>query len=250
MRGIFVSLFLFLPAAAAQERHTVRGEIVSEAGADVSWLTVQLESSQGKAADQALVEHDGRFVFCGLEPGTYVLKVLDSKRNEILSQAVTTSELNAPVTVRLGDRPADRPSGQTVSVAGLMHPPDQRAVREAAKAQQFAAAGDHERAAAELEKAVSRDPRYAAGYNNLGVQYVQLGRLADAAGAFRRATAIDPTVAKAQINLAVVLGKIGRLEEAEKWARAAVRLDSTDAMARRVLDSIVAARGAKLGASR
>ena len=246
MKGIFVSLLLFLPVALAQELCNLQGEIVSEAGSDVSWLTVELRGTRGgKLALQAPVEHDGRFAFYGVEPGAYMLRVLDAKRDEIMSQPVTTSDMSGRLTITIPDRPAETPSGQTVSVAGLLHPPDQRAVRDAWKAQQFSDAGDHARAAAELQKAVSRDPRYADAYNNLGVQYVQLGRLADAAESFRRAIAIDPTVAKAQINLAVVLGQTGQLDEAEKWARAALRLDSTDALARRVFDSIAAARRAK-----
>ncbi len=128
--------------------------------------------------------------------------------------------------------------GQTISVARLLHSPEKRAVRTAARAQKLSASRAYDRAAAELELAIEYDPDYPDAYNNLGVQYMRLGRTSEAVTAFRRAIALDPGGALQQANLAVALARSGRPAEAETWARAAVRLDPTNPGTRNVLETI------------
>jgi len=244
MKKICVAVLSLMIHLAAQDLRDLRGEIVSQSGADLSLLTVRLYRG-GDVPEETHVERDGRFVFYGVRPGMYTLQVMDPAKNEILSEPVTVSSFTPPVTLQLPERRNDTPSGRTISAARLLHPPDRRSLREAAKAQKLAETGDHVRAVEELEKAVSLDPHYADAYNNLGAEYARLGRLKEAETAFRRAIEIDPTMAITQSNLAVVLAKMAHLDEAEQWARGALRLDASNADSRGILDSILAAEGKK-----
>ena len=235
-------LLLFVAAGTAQTQSRLEGEVVAEGNSDLSGLTVRLRTTDRAGyPESARVEHDGRFSFSGVPSGTYLLEVLDGSGEEVVWQQVTVLPTNAPLSVPLPTRHADRPAGRTVSAARLLHPPDSRAVRDAARAQKFAPAGSHERAAAELEKAVSEDPHYAEAFNNLGVQYVKLHRLAEANEAFRQAAALDPASSVPRTNLAVMLAQAGRLREAVEWARQGVRLDPANELARNVLESLLAA---------
>jgi Flp pilus assembly protein TadD len=229
---------------AAQEVHPLRGEIESQTPVDYSMLTVKLYRNAGDTPEVAHVEHDGHFVFYGLKAGPYTLRVMNAQQEEIVSDQVLVG-FGAPVTLHLPEQSKNTPTGQTISAARLLHPPDKHALRDAVRAQHFAESGQHERAAEELQKAVSEDPNFADAYNNLGAQYVKIGRFEDAAGAFRRAAELDPSVALPRVNLAVVLGKTGHLDEAEQWARSAVHIDSTNATAQHVLGLIVAAKAGR-----
>ncbi len=237
-------LLLFASPFFAQVRTALQGEILAGPGEDASWLTVRLRSAgSGGVFESVPVEAGGSFTIRDVEPGTYTLLVLDPQANEIAWQSVTvTTGVNPPVSIRLADRKIVRPSGETISAARLLHPPDKRALRAAGKAQKFSRSGAYDRAAAELEYAVRLDPMFSEAFNNLGVQYMRLGRPTDAVEAFRRAVAVDPAGPLQQANLAIALTQSGRIEEAEIWARSAVRLDPSNPGTRSILDRILMAR--------
>ncbi len=241
MKKICVSLLVSLSPFLAQVPTTaITGEIVNGPGWDASWLTVRLIAPGGRALFvTAHIDPGGSFTLSGVEPGSYILQVLDVGSNEIASQPVTVFNTgNAPLSIRLPERRVDRPTGQTVSAERLLHPPAKRALRAARKAQKLSQSGNHARAAAELEGAVRDDPYFSDAYNNLGVQYMRLGRSADAVAAFRRAIALDPGGPLQRANLAVTLACSGRLEEAETWASSSVRLDPANPESRRILEGI------------
>ena len=87
--------------------------------------------------------------------------------------------------------------------------------------------------------AVRAAPEFAAAHNNLAVQYVYLGRFADAVDQFDVAARISPR-AHIFANLAVALSKLGRPTEAEQTARRAVALESGYAKGHLALGSILA----------
>jgi tetratricopeptide (TPR) repeat protein len=185
--------------------------LICEGPADLSWLNVRLRSFSGPDEPSKVpVDPDGSFVIRNVPPGSYMLYVLDRHGNEITSQPLNVLEAMPAVAIRLPGRVAARPTGKTVSAARLLHKPDKRALRAAIKAQKLAQEHDYQEAAAELENAVRIDPKFAEAHNNLGVQYLRLGRYGDAAAAFRRAIEIDPTGREQQANLAVALKRIGR----------------------------------------
>jgi tetratricopeptide (TPR) repeat protein len=119
-----------------------------------------------------------------------------------------------------------KPAGETISVSQLQH----RIPKEAAKAFQrglkFSQVGAHDKAAAELEAALRRDPQLASAENQLGVEYSYLGRWEEAEQAFRRFIGIDPNSWMGHYNLTLTLYSGGDLRGAEQSARRALALSS------------------------
>ena len=109
-----------------------------------------------------------------------------------------------------------------------------------AHAMHLAGAGQHAKAAAELEKALQIAPEFADAHNNLGVQYVALGRHEDALAQFQAAVRIAPGMSRAHSNLALALWKVGRPADAESAVRQAVALDPANLRAHLILGTLLA----------
>jgi tetratricopeptide (TPR) repeat protein len=130
----------------------------------------------------------------------------------------------------------DRPAGQSVTVARLRHKTPKEALKAFARAEKLSRAGKREAAAAELEKAVARDPKFPEAHCNLGVQYAQLGRLQEAAAEFQRAIALDPSSSNSHYNLGLVYFQAGDVLQAERSARRALQVSGNNPLARSFLD--------------
>jgi len=228
---------------AAQEYRLLRGEIQSGVTEDLSWLAVRLDPSGSQVhGETSPVGFGGDFGFSNVPQGLYTLRVMDSNGNEILSQFLTVSSSTPTISIRLPRVVAERPTGETTSVARLRHTPDRQALQAARKAQKFSESGDYQSAAMEWEKAVKADPKFSEAHGNLGAQYVKLNRSIEAVQEFQRAIALDPATARYQSNLAVALAHLGRLEEAESWARHAVQQDGSNALGHYVLGCVLTSR--------
>ena len=127
----------------------------------------------------------------------------------------------------------------SVSVAQLGHKVLQSAQKLFERAYRVSQKGDHAGAAAELERAIGRDPEFAAAYTNLGVEYGQLGRLDAAAAMLRRSLDLDPHSLMAHYNLAVALFRIGDMAGAEQSARRAVEQSPENAWAHLLLGDLL-----------
>lgn len=122
----------------------------------------------------------------------------------------------------------ERPTGQSISVARLRHKVPKSARTLFGRAQKDARAGDHPRAAAELEAALQRDPEFAAAYTQLGTR---LGRDRDAETVLRRSLELNRNSATAHYYLGVVLFRTGDVQGAELSARRAVQQSAESAWA-------------------
>jgi len=245
MQSRCVLLLSFVSVCAAQEAIEVRGEVISAGLADLSHLSVQLERAGGQT-DRAPVDFRGAFEFHNVPSGNYRLRVTNQYGAEVISELITVSQPVTVITVTvipvtLPDQ-ASPPAGDTVSVWQLRHKPSTKALRAEAKAQDLARGGAHQRAIAELEKAVALDPQFAAAHSNLGVQYALKGQNEKAVAEFRRAVELDPGSAMFHSNLACVLIWMRQFVQAEEHARLAVRLDSSSANAHYLLGVILARR--------
>ncbi len=234
-------------ACVAQSFHPLRGQVSADAQTDLSFLTVRLDvaGSHDRGAT-TIVSASGDFMFLNVADGQYVLRLLNTAGDEIMSELVTVSAANPPISLQLPHSADERPTGETTSVARLRHRPNRRALSAAGKAQKFSESGAYERSAAEWQKAVEADPDFSEAHGNLGVQYARLGRFQDAAAEFRKAMALDPSTARHQSNLAVALAQTGHLDEAESWARNAVRMEESGALGHYVLGCVLTARPAKM----
>lgn len=242
-------IVILIPAlmCVAQTGRHLRGEIHSETPAELSWLTVKIEEPTSRQnAEVTYVNVAGEFEFRNIPEGTYTLRVIDHRGNEVTSQPLSVGPANSITIVQLPAVPEARPTGETTSIARLQHRPSKRALDDGRKAQKFAESGDYGRAAIEWKKAVEADPDFSEAHGNLGAQYSRLGRAAEAVAEFERAIVLDPSTAQHQSNLAVALAQLGRLMEAELWARRAVQLEGSNALGHYVLGCILGANAAKL----
>jgi tetratricopeptide (TPR) repeat protein len=105
-------------------------------------------------------------------------------------------------------------------------------------------AGNHERAARELERAASLGVEQAETLGDLALAYRNLGRLEDARAALTKALSADPDSAEAHSNLGGVLLEQGERQRAEAEFVEAIRLQPDFAGAQRNLARALAARGA------
>ncbi len=109
--------------------------------------------------------------------------------------------------------------------------------------------GDNERegrgpgAITAFHQLVSNAPRFAPGFNNLGVAWKHKGDWQQAGLAFRDALWIDPGLAPAHINLGEVRAGSGDLREAIDDYRRALRLDPDNARAHHLLGVALVAKG-------
>ena len=76
------------------------------------------------------------------------------------------------------------------------------------------ARGDSTGAVDHLKKAISIYPKYARAFNDLGVIYLQTGRLTDAAATFRQALKIDDSFVYPRLNLGITLNRMGKYSDA------------------------------------
>ncbi len=220
----------------------VKGELRSPQGVLFSDYRVELISHDHRSDTyRADVQLDGSFHFRDVRSGNYSLTVLTVMGEQIHQELVTVMPQSAPLTVRLPGRARVAGAPGTVSVRQLLHPPDRKAFRAVESAQRFSEAGQPEKAAEELEKAIRISPEYADAYNNLAVQHMRLGRFEEACLELLKSIEIAGPHPRVLANLAFVQRHLGRYQEALDSARAALKLDKSSAPAHLVAGSILAA---------
>ena len=138
--------------------------------------------------------------------------------------------------------PRQKPAGEAISVSQLQHRVPKEAAKAFQRAMKFTRAGEHEKAAGELEAALRRDPEFANAENQLGVEYSNLGRWDEAENAFRRSTDIDPASWMGHYNLALTLYGRGDLSGAEQSARRALALSSENPRMHLLLGEVLVLR--------
>lgn len=148
--------------------------------------------------------------------------------------------LTAPYEV-----PRATPTGPPVSVSQLQHKLSKQTLKAYQHAIKLSRAGEHEKAASELEVAVRQEPAFSPARNRLGVEYAYLERWADAQSAFRRTIEMDPNYWSAHYNLGLLLYTIGDLSEAEQSTRRALQLSGENPQAHLFLGELLLLRGGR-----
>ena len=162
-------------------------------------------------------------------------------------QAKLTADLRGQADVQVPQPDAARtsrrrPAAGSVSVAQLRHHPPRSAQRNFARGIKLAQAGDHEKAAAEFERAIANDPDFAGAYDRLGVEFARLGRSSDAASVLTRSVALDAGSWNANYDLGVVLYQAGDFAGAERCVRRALDLAQTNPQAHLLLGLLLCSR--------
>jgi Flp pilus assembly protein TadD len=90
---------------------------------------------------------------------------------------------------------------------------------------EYAQTGEFEKARAEFEAVLEKDPDNVSAMSNLGVVYYQLGRLDDAIGQYTRALELEPEDADIRSNLAAAYVQKDQLDLALQQFQRAVELN-------------------------
>jgi tetratricopeptide (TPR) repeat protein len=134
--------------------------------------------------------------------------------------------VNVPSDISPREMSQDKPTGRSISVSQLQHKISKELGRSYRHAAKLSRAGEHEKAAVELETVVQRDPEFSLAQNLLGVEYASVGRFGDAERALRQSLQLDPDSWSGNFNLGLVLFGEGDLSGAEKSARRSLEISS------------------------
>jgi len=208
------------------EADSVKGELHVDSPAIVDSEVRLSDLHGGQKVAQASVGGDGRFEFRHIPYGDYRLTVLDDADRLLHEEMISVHDQQQPpiqVEVKLPETP--RPAAGTVSAQELLHPPARKAVNAVLEAQKLAAAGEHDKAAGQLEKAIQLSPGYAPAWINLAVQHILLNRYEQAIQELTHAGEISKPSAMTLGNIAYAQYALHRFDEGTRSAREALRLD-------------------------
>jgi tetratricopeptide (TPR) repeat protein len=183
---------------------------------------------------------DGSFEFHNLPAGQYRLTVLTPNGEPVYATLVSVLDRYQPLLVNLPKREAESKPAGPVSAAELLHPPAKKAVAAFWTARKLADAGNYERAARELEKAVAISPQFGEAWVNLAAQNIHLHRYQPALDDLTHASAIIKPDAIILGNTAIAQLALHREEEAMQTARRALQIDSAYAPAHFLLGAMLA----------
>ena len=230
-------LCAMVPACAQTgEVQTLRVELKGIADLVTPQYTLVLyDFHNHQKLDGAELNSDGVFTLRHVPYGDYQLTVADQGGSVVYQEFLNLSGTTPSIAIQLpGSRPRQLPGGP-VSVQQLRHPPNRKAFQAMVAAQKFSEAGNYEKAAGELEKAIQLSPYYADAYTNLAAQHIRMGRYREASGELARALDIGGPNPVVLTNLASMQLAVKQVAEAEKYARAALHLDAGYAQAHYIL---------------
>lgn len=176
---------------------------------EVEMVRVTVSSFSGFWTSQ-LIPPRQRFSLNGIPAGNLIVKA-EALGFKAVEASVTFRD---DVVLRLEERSAGveslpRIDQSVADVSRLAIPP--KAWKEMEKSRKVA---NPEAAVRHLLKAIAIHHDFDLAYNDLGVQYLRLGRSAEASDAFRTALKINPGFNLARTNLAAVLLERGKANEA------------------------------------
>ena len=223
--GVCLALLVGMSARAEQpQTANVKGRLHAAGETSFHGYVIELESlASHEVVGRMEVNFEGEFSAAQVPYGDYNVRVTTYHGDRVAQQLIVINRNPVQIDLRLPNRPGG-PSGGTVSVKELHHPPDRKAVAASIAAERFADAGKFERAAAELEKAVEISPDYALAHSNLGAQYLRMRRFEDAAAEIRRAIELSGPNPQDLSNLAFAQLSLKQVPEAVESARAALRI--------------------------
>ena len=106
------------------------------------------------------------------------------------------------------------------------------------KALDWLKAEEHEKALAELDRALERNPQYPDLHNFRGVVLAELDRPSEAIEAFRASSALAPGYVVPRLNLAFALAGVGEYRDAEAELAAILELDPNEPAAAAKLEEL------------
>jgi tetratricopeptide (TPR) repeat protein len=218
---------------------SLRGEIHSDQVLVDSYQVDLYDIVNRREVDHAFARADGGFDFHNVPYGEYQIRITNASGELLQQQFVSVNSSTVPVDIRLPHEQIQRPPSGPVSLTQLKHPPARKAFGAFVAAQRLSEAGQYQKAADELEKAIQISPEYAEAYTNLAAQHFRLGRYEDAVNDARRAMELTRPNAVDLCNMSFALFRLKRYPEAVDAARIAVGLDSGNDKAHYLLGTLL-----------
>lgn len=216
-------------------RHTIQGRIYFPSGRrSDTRLRIKLQSfNSGELS--VFSDPNGSFIFRGLEPGSYTV-VIEGDENYEAAREVIYIETDGskslrgvalpPVsriyTVDISLQPKRGTSARTGVVSAVLAAVPETARALYLKALESGQANDNLKAVEQLKSALAIYPQFPLALNELGVQYLKLGKLDKATEALKSAVNLAPTDFQPRLNYGIALLNQRRFPEAEEQLRAAV----------------------------
>ena len=233
-------LLAFPLPSHAEDITFLHGQIRADSQGFFEGLFASMEEvATRNATNRVDVALDGTFEFRHVQPGDYVLRIVDQS-GQTVAQNYVSVQHSGELMIHLPDS-GRRPSAPgTVSLTQLRHPPAKKAVQAFAAASKFADSGKYDQAVEQLQKAIQISPEFASAYTNLAVQHMRMHRFQEAADESARAIQIAGPDPLNLCNLAFAQFQLGRFDESAASARASLRLDASYLQAHLVLGAILA----------
>jgi tetratricopeptide (TPR) repeat protein len=212
--------------------YSVNGKLTPPGRAAVS-----LHGSTSPFQASTMADERGRFVFRGLEAGTYTVVIFVPGAGEgrrTIEVGPGTADRRGRVNLEL-DLEALHLSAEALRQAGRVTAGElrvgEKARREYEEAQKKLGRRDVEGAIAHLERALEVSPEFVAAWNQLGTIAYQTGKYKAAERYFRSALERDNQAYEPLVNLGGVLLTLGAVDEALEYNLAAVLSRPGDALA-------------------
>jgi tetratricopeptide (TPR) repeat protein len=224
----------------ASEVESIKGELHVNSPVVLHGEVTLSDLHGGPKVAQAPFGGDGRFEFRHLPYGEYRLTVLDANQKPIHEELIAVHDQQHPIEVDVRVVAAEPAAASTVSRQELLHPATKKAFQAFLAAQKFSEAGEHEKAAEQLEKAIQLSPDYCNAWINLAAQHIFLKRYEQALQELTHASQISRPTALLLSNMAFAQFALHRFAEGTLSAREALRLDPSCVQAHYLLGSLLA----------
>lgn len=214
---------------------TIEGVVVLPSGEQV---TEAIKITLSTLSDPGLglfTDSNGRFSFPNLAPGTYYLEATgdasayDPGTEQVrLARGVRVMRVRLYLREKAGAAVNKKPGG-VVSANEIDQKAPDSAKKEFETASRLANEGNPTEAIERYKKAIAIYPKYLMAHNDLGVQYLNLKRLADATTEFETCIEIDAKAFNPRLNQGIVLVQQKKYGEALEQLRLADSIDSSSA---------------------
>jgi tetratricopeptide (TPR) repeat protein len=189
----------------------------------------------------------GNFAFRGLPAGSYTVTIEKEADYKPVTHTVDIIQFRgAPaqtytlnIRLQFKDRTVVKPAVLNAEFAEV----PRKALAHYDSAIEHSKKGNHLAAVEELKLATAEYPSFTQAFNELGVQYLKLGRLPEAHQAFQSALKIDPDSFPAIINCGIVNFMMKRYAEAVPILRKALQKNAQSAVGHYFLGQALANLG-------
>jgi tetratricopeptide (TPR) repeat protein len=216
-------------------RHTIQGRIYFPSGRrSDTRLKVKLTSFNAGELS-VFSDPNGSFIFRSLEPGSYTVVIEGDENYEAAREVVYietdgTKSLRGVIlppvskiyTVDISLQPKRGVSARAGVVSAVLAAVPQNARALYFKALESGLAHENLKAIEQLKSALAIYPQFPLALNELGVQYLTIGKLNEAAEALKAAVNLAPEDFQPRLNYGITLLNQRRFPEAEEQLRAAV----------------------------